>query len=70
MTPMLIDRTPLSEDLRHTVESNIALGRAQRDRDRRRAAHWPLRNRWLIVKAREDRSWREVWADLVYLVRG
>jgi len=70
MRPLLVDRRPLSEDLRHTVVETIALDRAERDQARRHAQHWPLRNRYLIVRARERSTWREVWADLVYLVRG
>jgi hypothetical protein len=39
--------------------------------DRRRDRHWPLRNRWLVVKVRwSDSTWRERLTDVWYLVRG
>jgi hypothetical protein len=37
---------------------------------RRHALHFPLRNRWLIVKVHPRTTWREVWYDLWYLIRG
>jgi len=42
----------------------------RRDWTRRHNQRFPFRNRWLIVKARERSNWREVWEDLIYLVRG
>jgi hypothetical protein len=42
----------------------------QQAADRRALQAWPFRNRWLIVKARERSTWREVWYDLLYLLRG
>jgi len=39
-------------------------------RSARHDRRWPLRTRWLIVKARERETWRELWADLVYVVIG
>lgn len=73
-TPMKIERLALSDEWKRDVAANLAHARRQR-------AHFPFRNRWLIVKVRFDRrayvhrlgwrgAWREVWQDLIYLVRG
>lgn len=67
---MDVDRIPLSARLQQTIDQNLARGRAQRDAERRRVMHFPVRNRWLIVKARERSTWRAVWVDLLYLLRG
>jgi hypothetical protein len=45
----------------------MAKARLHQQRPRRR---WPLRNRWLVVKARTREDWHEWWADLVYLIVG
>jgi hypothetical protein len=37
---------------------------------RRHQARFPFRSRWLIVKLRSRGRWREVWYDLIYLLRG
>jgi hypothetical protein len=49
------------------IRENIEIGRAAR---RRRTQKFPFRNRWLIVKARDRSTWRQVWDDLIYLVTG
>lgn len=67
---MKVERIPTSEQWKRDIATNLAIGRAARDAERRRLMHFPLRNRWLIVKARTRVSWREVWTDLVYLLRG
>ena len=47
----------------------------------RERPHYPFHSRWLIVKARwaqrsyvhgfgGRRSWRDLWADLIYLLKG
>lgn len=43
---------------------------AQKQFERRSNARLPLRNRWLIVRARLRTSWPEVWVDVLYLVAG
>jgi hypothetical protein len=43
---------------------------ARQHADRRILQRYPFRNRWLIVNARERATWREVWYDLLYLIRG
>lgn len=71
MKPIIqIDRVPLSDRWKRTVTENLALGARARRRHRRQAQHWPVRNRWLIIKARARSTWRETWVDLVYLVTG
>jgi len=67
---MKVERVPTSDEWKRTVSQNLAIGRAQREWQRRHHARFPLRNRWWIVRARTRRTWRQVWLDLVYLVRG
>lgn len=43
---------------------------ARQHAQRRILLHYPLRNRWLIVRAREHATWRALWYDLLYVVRG
>lgn len=38
--------------------------------ERRHNRRFPLRNRFLIVKARTRSTWREAWEDLLYLLLG
>ncbi len=56
-----------------TPLSRLALERARRAWVRRHEQHFPLRVRWFVYWARgaaHRRSWREVWQDVIYLVRG
>lgn len=39
-------------------------------RQQRDARDWPWRTRWWIVRVRERTTWRQLWADLWFLVRG
>jgi hypothetical protein len=66
-TMMKVQRIPLSDDLRRTIATNLEIGRAAH---RREVIRFPVRNRWLIVRARTHETWRELLQDLVYLVRG
>jgi len=69
---MKIERLPMSDELKQTLAANLKMGARARRRDqaRRRALRFPIHNRWLIVRARTRVTWRQVWLDLCYLVRG
>ncbi len=57
---------------RAVADPLTAMTARQRHGDRRRAQQLPFRNRWLIVKLRTRLrvTWRDLWEDLIYLVRG
>jgi len=67
---MKVQRIRTSDAWKRAIATNLELGRAAREAERRRLMHFPLRNRWLIVRARTRTTWREVWTDLGYLIRG
>jgi len=48
----------------------LRMAKARLKQQQRADRRWPLRNRWLVVKARTREDWHEWLADLIYLVRG
>jgi hypothetical protein len=48
----------------------VLIKAASRTETRRQAIRFPFRNRWLAVKVRTKIHLSEMWADLIYLVKG
>ena len=60
-----VERTPMSDEWKRTIATNLAIGRA-----RRHTYDFSLRTRWQIVRHRRRYRWADWRDDLVYLVRG
>jgi len=66
---MKVVRTALSDDLKRTIATNLAIAAARREWGEGRE-RFSFRVRWQIVRRRGRFTWAEWREDLRYLFRG